>query len=85
MNKEIELAEKFIKTSKESGVPFDRKYKATLIDYEYYFADGKLNFRLFVDALDDMGYDVLPLDCTPFASLRLKGHLVAQNRERTAK
>lgn len=77
---EKELAENMAYAAEHSFNNIGVNYKGAIIDYAEHFGNGKYNIWLFVDECDKLGYDVLPLEQTPYAVMPLEGKLVVQKR-----
>lgn len=80
---ERELAKNMAYAAEYSMNNIDLKYKGAIIDYQDNFGNGELNFRLFVDECDNLGYDVLPIENTPYALMAKLcgiGKLVVEKR-----
>ena len=78
--KERELAENMVFIAEHSFNNIGLDYKGAIIDYEEFFGKGCYNLRLFVDECYKIGYDVFPLEDTPYALMPLEGKLVVEKR-----
>lgn len=81
--REKELAQNMAFATEHSFNSFMPDYKAVIIDYEEHFGKGGYNIQLFVNECDKLGYDVLPLERTPYAVMPLVGKLVVEKRRAT--
>ena len=78
--KEQKLAENMIFSCELSFNSFNPNYKGAVIDYKDYFIKDDYNLSTFVIECDKLGYEVVPLEKTPYALMPLKGKLVVQKK-----
>lgn len=80
---EKELAKQMAETAEMSFNNIVPDYKGAIMDYQGYFGNGKYDLRRFAEECDKLGYDVLPLEQTPYAVMPLVGKLVVEKRRVT--
>ena len=81
--KERALAEKLIYSAQNSGNNIDPDYRGAWFEFAKYFGKNEYNFRLFLEELDNLGYEVVTVDCTPYVAMSplcTGGFLIVQER-----